>query len=345
MEVLDRKHDGPAGAAGDGQGAERLEGVAAPGLGGHPADRGVVRLRAEEAQEEGDSAGIRTEGPEAPLHLVANGFVPIALDDSEAAPEELDDGQERNGLAVGDAAALEVENVVAEATAELEEDSRLPDASFTHDSDDLAATLADPFQRLTEVRQLSLAAHERRQLGREIHATSPLPEARHLVSDDERLLALDRKGRQGPEGERPGRESTRRLADQDDAGLARLLEARRKVDGVALSRVVHPEVVADLAHDDRAAVEADAHAELDALLSCQGGAVPRHGRLDGQGGVDRPFRVILVGDRRTKQRHDAVTRELVDRALRTDARPPRVARSTRPSSRGGPRGRAGLRGE
>ena len=97
-------------------------------------------------------------------------------------------------LAVGDATALEVENVLAEATAELEEDPGLPDASLAHDSDDLAAALADPFQRLTEMRQLSLPTHERRQLGREIDAGAPLPEARHLVGDDERLLALDRAG-------------------------------------------------------------------------------------------------------------------------------------------------------
>ena len=39
------------------------------------------------------------------------------------------------------------------------------------------------------------------------------------------------------------------------------------------------------------------------------------GALDAERGVDGPLRMVLVGDRRAEERHDAVTEELVHRAL------------------------------
>ena len=111
-------------------------------------------------------------------------------------------GRKRDGPAVGDAAALEVQDVLAEAPPELQDDPRLPDASLADHADDLAPPLADPLQRLPEMRQLSLPSHERRQLGRDVHAGASLAKARDLVGHDGRLLALDRQGWQGPEGER-----------------------------------------------------------------------------------------------------------------------------------------------
>ena len=50
-------------------------------------------------------------------------------------------------------------------------------------------------------------------------------------------------------------------------------------------------------------------------VRCTSCGIPLHRVLHGQGRVARPHGVILMGDRRPKQRHDAVAHDLVDGAL------------------------------
>ena len=85
---------------------------------------------------------------------------------------------------------------------------------------------------------------------------------------------------------------------------------RRITDG----RVVHPQVVADLANHDETRVHSDADFELfsqrrrpaDTLL---------HRALNAERSQDRPVCMIFAGERRAEERHEAIAEELVDRAL------------------------------
>ena len=106
------------------------------------------------------------------------------------------------------------------------------------------------------------------------------------------------------------------VADQDRARRRQRLQARGEVGRVADRRVVHLEVVADRADDDRAGVDADAQLELDAALGERHAALRRGERVaDRQRGADRALGRVLVRDRRAEERHHAVAGELVDDAL------------------------------
>ena len=85
--------------------------------------------------------------------------------------------------------------------------------------------------------------------------------------------------------------------------------------GLANGRVVHVQVVADGAYHHLARVETDANLHLDAVHTPYLRTVAPHGVLHGQGGVAGAHGVILVGQRRPKQRHNAVAHDLVHRAL------------------------------
>jgi hypothetical protein len=101
----------------------------------------------------------------------------------------------------------------------------------------------------------------------------------------------------------------------DLAGLGDLLHARRETDRVSLRGVVHVEVVADLADDHFAGVETQAHREVQPAAQAQLVGVSAQAVHHMQRGITGAARVILVRDRRAKERHDAVAGELVDEAL------------------------------
>src|SRR3989449_2193584 len=83
----------------------------------------------------------------------------------------------------------------------------------------------------------------------------------------------------------------------------------------ALPILVHPEVVADPAHDDGPRVDADPHLQTEAALGLELLRVIAERLLDSERRVDGAPRSVLVGDGRAEERHDAVARVLVDRAL------------------------------
>ena len=62
-------------------------------------------------------------------------------------------------------------------------------------------------------------------------------------------------------------------------------------------------------------LQADADLHLDAVRAAHLSAVVPHGLLHGQGGVAGAHGVVLMGQRRPKQRHDAIAHDLVHRAL------------------------------
>jgi hypothetical protein len=112
----------------------------------------------------------------------------------------------------------------------------------------------------------------------------------------------------------------RRLGQAGGVRGRELLHPRGETHGAAVGRVVHPGVVADAADHDLAGMQPHARGEAEAvrpLDGCGPGPHPleqmeRSGA--GSGGV------ILVGERRAEQRHDAVSGVLVHRASeRVDA--------------------------
>ena len=105
------------------------------------------------------------------------------------------------------------------------------------------------------------------------------------------------------------------LAHHHAARPRRLLKARGQVGGVAHRRVVHPQVIADLPDDDGPRVEADPHLQGKAALALDLPIVVSERPLDRERGVRRPARAVLVSDRGAEERHHAVARVLVDRAL------------------------------
>jgi hypothetical protein len=105
------------------------------------------------------------------------------------------------------------------------------------------------------------------------------------------------------------------LGQADLAGLGELLHARGEAHRVPLRRVVHAEIVPDLPHDDLARVEAHAHGEAEPPLQRELAGVASQLLAEMQRRIARPLGVILVGDGRAEESHDAVSGVLVDRAL------------------------------
>ena len=98
-------------------------------------------------------------------------------------------------------------------------------------------------------------------------------------------------------------------------GVGHLLHAGGEVRGLADRGVVHAQVAADRAHHDLAGVEADADLDRDALGAAHLLGVAPDRLLHAERGVAGAHGVILVGERRAEERHDAVAHDLVDRAL------------------------------
>lgn len=101
----------------------------------------------------------------------------------------------------------------------------------------------------------------------------------------------------------------------DLARLGDLLHPGGQVRRVADGRVVHPEVVADGADHHEAGIETDPHPEVHAALPPEPLAVVVEGALDLERRVHGALGVVLVGDGRAEERHEAVPEKLVRRTL------------------------------
>ena len=194
----------------------------------------------------------------------------------------------------------------------------MPDARLAHDRHDLAVPGARRLPRPLQLLQLLAPPDEARQaaVGGHLDARAQRPDALQLVDAQRVLHAFHREQPQVAEPEEPLHQPRGVLGEVDAIGLGELLHARGQADGVALRRVVHAQVVADLADHDLAGVEAHAHGEVAGRAARA--QVLRHSAqllAQVQGRVAGALRVVLVRDRRAEQRHDAVAGVLVHRAL------------------------------
>jgi hypothetical protein len=82
---------------------------------------------------------------------------------------------------------------------------------------------------------------------------------------------------------------------------------------MALSGVVHAQIVSDLSHHDLAGVEPDARGEVQPVLALDLARVLHQALAELERGVAGALGVVFVGEGRPEQGHDAVARVLVDR--------------------------------
>ena len=140
------------------------------------------------------------------------------------------------------------------------------------------------------------------------------PDPQHSVGDDRLAPPAHVDRADGLDARVAGYVAGRRLADENDARLGQLLEARGDVRGVANRGVVHRQVRADVADDDRAGVDPHADGQVDAVLLAESGALLVEAAADAQGRQDGATGVILVRDRRPEEGEEAVATEVVEGA-------------------------------
>src|SRR5262245_896398 len=164
---------------------------------------------------------------------------------------------------------------------------------------------------------LALPADEPREASRLGHfdARSEPPGALQLEDANGRRKTFDNERAEITKREVPRDEGRRALAHVHAPRIGELFEPRGEAHGFALRRVVHAKIVADLTHHDLARMDADPHREGEAsralhVLGIAAELAPARARR-----VAGSWGVILVGNRRAEQRHDAVPGVLVDRSL------------------------------
>jgi hypothetical protein len=105
------------------------------------------------------------------------------------------------------------------------------------------------------------------------------------------------------------------LRERDAVGGRELLHPLGEAHRVALCGVVHAQIVADLADDHLSRVETETEGEVDARVDAQLVGILAQAIAQRERRVAGALRVVLVGDRRAEERHDAVAGVMVHRAL------------------------------
>ena len=250
--------------------------------------------------------------------LLADLPVGLAVVHLEVGPEEIDDRQIAGRLAVGHGTRLQDEPVLsAVGVGELVDEAGLPDAGFPHDGDELAVAIVREGQRPAELLDLGVSADKpcESPRGGSVEPGPLRARSGERVDLHGVRQALDRDRPSGDDLHVAFGELQSGGGEQDGAGRRHLLHARGQVGRLPDRRVVHVQIRADGADDDLAGVEA--HADLDGhpVRAEDSLRVLRDRLLHPESGVAGAHGVVLVGERRAEERHDAVAHDLVDRAL------------------------------
>jgi hypothetical protein len=172
-------------------------------------------------------------------------------------------------------------------------------------------------ERLAKLSHLAVPANELGQpsSGRRLQPRPDRSRSGHLVDLDWRAQSLDRHRaeRLHPDVTLGQPEHLGRQEDRPWCG--HLFHPARQVGRLPDGRVIHVQVVADRADHHLSRVQP--HSDLDehALGPSHGLGVLRYRFLHPERRVARAHRVILMGQRRAEQRHDAIAHDLVDGAL------------------------------
>ena len=141
---------------------------------------GVGREAEQAGQERVDVVGVVEERLDGRLQVEPDARLARRGARAEPVAQELADGAVRERLGVGEAAALEHEQPVAERRRRLGDQARLADARLAGDGDDRADPVGEPIERVAHLGQLGVAADERALLG----GRPRLDLAQHAVAVD-----------------------------------------------------------------------------------------------------------------------------------------------------------------
>ena len=120
---------------------------------------------------------------------------------------------------------------------------------------------------------------------------------------------------QGADPDQPLHEPQGRCGEQDGPRGGELFHACRQVGRLPDGRVIHVQVIADGADHHLAGVESDADLHLHTMRAAHLRAVVAHGLLHGERRIAGAYRMVLMGQGRPEQGHDAIAHDLVDGAL------------------------------
>jgi hypothetical protein len=172
-------------------------------------------------------------------------------------------------------------------------------ASASH-ADDLTVALGCARQPRLQDPHLVRTSHEARETTAAHHLEAPRerPGAFELVHTQRLTDALDPGLPKGAQRKQTG-DQLRGVSRQEDTARRReLLHPRRQPDRVPLRRVVHAQIVADLADDHLTGVETHADRETEAVAQSQVVRVAAQPVAEMQRRVAGALRVVLVRDGR-----------------------------------------------
>src|SRR5215470_10644382 len=272
----------------------------------------------EKVEPEIEGNGIKRRVLESPHHRVPNIRRGCAVGDTEETAGARDDHVKRLDAPVGEGASV-VKRHVGGALDELVTEAALSCPRLRGQQDDSGPTRPGFAQSPLEQSELALAADEAREAAR--------PGTVETAADPARTAQLEHAhGNARPfealfplveEVEEARGEALGLLGHRDAARRGQLLHPGGEADDVPLRGVVHAQVVADPAHDDLARVQAHPHRELEPALAPHVFGKLAEVARQIQSGRTRTLRMVLVGDGGAEERHDAVTRVLVDGPLVT----------------------------
>jgi hypothetical protein len=210
-----------------------------------------------------------------------------------------------------------METALPAARNKLETEAALTDSGSGHNADHLTAPAERALQGGLESLHLPLSADELGQAPRLRHfqARSEPARALELVDSSGRRKPLHGESAEVAKREITGDQPGRGLAHVDASRIGELLEPRGEAHGLPLRRVVHPQIVADLADHDLARMDADSRCERQTVAALHVLGVTAELAPQIERRVTGARCMILVSDRRAEQRHDAVTGVLVDGSL------------------------------
>jgi hypothetical protein len=319
VEVVDQHHRWLARAARPRHPAGEGDELALAGLGVEARRRALRIGHVEEVKDQWQCLAQ----PVVEQHQRAGDLAPrlggrIALVDAEVAAEELQDGVERQRAAVRQAVPLvDRDRLRARPPEQLEAEAALAHPRFPDHPDDVLLADERALEGGIERRHLPLAPNEACEAAAPGHlqARAGGPAALQLEDPDRLRRTLEAHFTQIAQREVRGDEPRGVLGERDAVRGGHLLHALGEPHHVALCRVLHAQIIADRADHDLGRVEAHANREVHSLLEAQLVGVAAQLLAEMQRRPAGALGVILVGDRRAEQRHDAVAGELVDETL------------------------------
>ncbi len=161
VQVLPHDDDRPALGGEDELPPHRLEDLRPPELRVQLEDPRVAGIdRQEMAHERERRPEVLAQLVGRPLDLLDDDRLGITLVDPERAPEEIDEGMERNRAREGQSLPLEPRRSLADLTPELPEEAGLADPGLPHDGHDLPAPRLRLVEALAQEPELGLTADE-----------------------------------------------------------------------------------------------------------------------------------------------------------------------------------------